>query len=132
MTAIDFLGETFEAEAPSAVALMDFAEIAADGTESNQMAGIVAMKTLLRDCFEPGEFDRFWATAKKQRADGEKLMAFIAALASGEAERPTQRSSDSSDGPSVTPRSSESRLAELASERWSGRPDLVLAATRTA
>ena len=132
MTAVDFLGESFEAQPPSAVALMDFAEIAADGTESNQMAGIVAMKTLLRDCFEPAEFDRFWAVARKQRADGEKLMAFIAALASGEAGRPTQRSSDSSDGPSDILPSSESRLAELATERWSGRPDLVLAATRSA
>ena len=132
MTAVEFLGESYEAVAPSAVAVMDFAEVAAGGVDANQMAAVVAMKTLLRDCFEPAEFDRFWKAAKAARVDGETLMATIATLISGEAERPTERPSASSAGPLSIPESSVSRLEELATDKWSGRPDLVLAATRTA
>jgi hypothetical protein len=43
--------------------------------------------------------------------------------------RPTVQPADSSVGPVTMPESSVSRLEELATERWSGRPDLMMAAT---
>jgi hypothetical protein len=130
---VEFAGERFTVVQPGMATLMDFAEVAMGGVDSNDMAGVVALKGLLRECVAEDEWDRFWALAKKSRATGDELMIVVQEAVAALAERPTLRPSDSSDGPRTTPPRSEddssSRVIARLEEK--GRPDLALVVART-
>ncbi len=137
---VDFFGETFRlTDDPADIefAYLEFCEAAAD-TDASSTAGGAAVMSLLRAALADGEWDRFKSVARKNRARTERdLMPIVVALVEGQTDRPTQRPSDSSDGPPATAPSSTDGSYSLAS-RLQGRPDLMViiedaqAAQRTA
>lgn len=148
---VEFFGETFTLSPDvSEFALMEFAEAAADGVDGDTMQGMASMLRLILDCLaepepvvetaedgtetvvpQPSERARFRAVARKNRAAAKDLMPVIQAAFEGKAERPTGRSSDSSDGPGSTGPKSGSNSAVKGLERLAGRPDLQIAVVRT-
>jgi hypothetical protein len=130
---IEFGGDTFRrADAVGLMALMRFAHVAKAGTDSNDLDGLAAMYELLEQCVHEDDWQRFQKTAMKVKAKGDDLMAVVKAVISGEADRPTSRPSDSSDGPIVIGQKSESEpprpayLRVVEREEQSGRPDRAL------
>lgn len=114
---IVFFGETFTiADEVGVVALCDFAEAALSGADTSEMTGMAAMKNFVRDTIAPQDFDRFWQTAGKNKADADLLMAVVARVYEVISGRPTESPSGSAPGPSATSPSSSassSRRAEL-------------------
>ncbi len=137
MRSVDFFGETIRlAEEPSQTAMMDFAEVASG--ELSPLEAMAATKTVIKACVHPDDWQRFWSLARKHNADTERdLMPVVVAVFEMETDRPTQRPSDSSDGPRPTAPSSTAG-SSLLEERLRARPDLMVivedaqAAQRTA
>lgn len=108
------------------MALAAMAQDEASGAVMNQWAALYkTVEHLLR----AEDFARFMAACDREGVDIGELYDFVGKMLGALAERPTVQPSDSSAGPSSTPVSSGSRLEELATERYPGRPDLVMAAT---
>ena len=123
-----FFGERFDLSTEvSEWALMEFAEVAADGVDGNMMAGLAAMMRLVKECVDPHDLSRFVATARRNRAKSEHLLPVLEATFNVTTQRPTMRPSDSSDGPSATVPSSVVNSVDRGLERLNGRPDLQLA-----
>lgn len=125
---IEFFGEEYHiAEKVGLMPLMRFAKIAQAGVETNDMDGLAAMYDLLEQCLTEQDWDRFVVAATKHRADGDELMVVVKEAIERMAERPTQRSSDSSDGPPSTSPSSTDDSSSQAIRRLEqqGRPDLA-------
>jgi hypothetical protein len=102
-------GEEFRAAWPvPAMALAEFAHVAQDGANSDDMTGLAAMYDLFESVIEPEDWDRFKRHAKKSRATDKDLMLLVRKVITGQTDRPTVRPSVSSDGPEVTAPSSES------------------------
>ncbi len=130
---IEFLGEKFAiAERIGLMPLMRFAKVAKSGVDSDDLDGLAAMYDLIQQCVSEEDWVRFEDHADKMRADGDQLMGFVQRVVTELAERPTQRPSDSSDGPQPTPQSSggdsSSRVVRRLEE--ARRPDLALAVVR--
>lgn len=104
-----------------------FAKIASLGTDSSELAGMAAMYDLLKACVHPDDWHRFEEHADSTAASDDELWGAIRAVLREQANRPTSRPSDSSDGPSDTEPSSTSTPAGRAIARLDGRPDLQLA-----
>lgn len=131
MPTIQFYGEEFQVESEvSQFALMEFAEAAADGQDGDTMQGMASMLRLIQSAVAPDEWVRFRASARKNRADAASLTEVIKG-AFGSTERPTGRSSDSSDGPLVTAPRSELSSEDRALEASGLRPDQKLAVLRS-
>lgn len=129
MRDVEFLGERFAiSDAVGLMPLMRFAKVAKTGVDSDEMEGLVAMYDLIEQCLATEEWERFQTHATAKRADGEQLMAFVAKVIGELTERPTQRPSDSSDGPSSTGQSSTDDLSSRVKARLEeqGRPELAL------
>jgi hypothetical protein len=106
---VGFLGEQFKVRGSVALmALMRFAHIAQGGTDSGEMEGLAAMYDLLESAIDEGDWGRFQDHALKTRATDKDLMLLVRKVIRGETDRPTQRPSDSSDGPGSTEQKSES------------------------
>lgn len=131
---VQFKGEEFRATFPvPPMALMEFAHVAQDGTESGELEGLAAMYDLLESVIDPEDWLRFRKHAKKSRATDADLMLLTRRIIRGEVDRPTERPSDSSDGPSRTEPNSEGDSSSLEPalrvvkrEEASGRPDRAL------
>lgn len=82
--------------------LMRFAHIARSGVDSDDMEGLDAMYTLLRQCFTDEAWPRFEDVSSKNAAQGDELFAVVTEAISAMTERPTGRPSDSSDGSPAT------------------------------
>lgn len=131
MPSIDCLGESFEVWPEiSAWAFADFAaKMEKDDSEAAGAGAVLATMALLKDCVIPEDWDRFEAHTRAKRASFEDLLAVIKSMTSKQAERPTVRSSDSSDGPLVIDQNSESNSDDSTLTRF--RPDQKLAALRS-
>jgi hypothetical protein len=128
MTSIEFFGEQFDLNAEvSEFALMEFAEVAADGVDAEMMEGLAAMMRLVKECIIAADVSRFLKTARKNRAASKELLPILEATFNATTERPTSQPSDSSDGLSVIEPSSVVNSADKGLERLNGRPDLQLA-----
>jgi hypothetical protein len=128
---VEFGGETFTtADRIGLMPLMRFAKVAKAGVDSASMEGLAAMYDMLEQCIAPQDWPRFVEAANRTHADGDELMAVVARVFEVLTERPTSRPSDSSDGPSTTPRASEGGLSSRVAERLEGRPDLQLMVMR--
>jgi hypothetical protein len=103
---IERWGETFNTVRPGAWSLMEFAKVASDGTDSTDLAGLVAMRNLIEACIHPEDMARFTRACSKARADGKELMGIVAEVIAQVAERPTTQPSDSSAGLRTTNASS--------------------------
>lgn len=126
------------------LALVDFLdlaaaiEIAADGTPTPEQLGegarqVKAIVDALRELVHPDDFAAFWKAAKAHRQTIEDLTEVAMGLAAAAADRPTERPSDSSDGPQRTEPSStadsssqDKRLSVARRLEEQGRPDLAL------
>jgi hypothetical protein len=141
MTAVEFHGEFFEPrEKTNRMRTLYLAKIARDGgrlKEDDPAAGsylmnnMAALYDLVEHVLRPEDFERFMELADRVGTDDVELYEFTGKMIAAVAERPTTRPVDSSPGLSTVPESSVSRLEELASERFVGRPDMYLAATAT-
>lgn len=130
---VDFFGADFRvAERVGLMPMMRFAVLAKTGVDANEMEALAAMHDLLKNCLADDEWDRFERHATDHRADGDDLMEVVGKVMAALADRPTKRSSDSSDGPRVIEPSStddsSSRVVERLNEQ--GRPDLALIVRR--
>jgi hypothetical protein len=96
------------------------------------MNNMAALYDLVEHVLRPEDFERFMEVADREGATDSDLYEFTGRMIGAVADRPTVRPVDSSDGPSTEPVSSVSRLEELASVKFAGRPDMYLAATATA
>lgn len=129
---VEFLGERFSiAERVAALPLMRFAKVARSGTQASDMEGLAALYDLLEQCVHPDDWDRFQAHAERQRADGEQLLTVVQEVFALLAERPTGRSTASSDGPQIIEPSSMDDSSSPGMEvvrrlNEQGRPDLAL------
>jgi hypothetical protein len=104
---ISFHGEHFHlADQVGLMPLMRFAKIAQDGVDSDDLAGLTAMYDLLQQCIVDEEWARFEVLATRHRDQGDELMQVVKQAIETMSARPTQRSSDSSDGPAPTSQSS--------------------------
>lgn len=134
MAQVELLGKAFTvADEVGTMPLMRFARLAEDGLDADEMEGLAAVYDLLEQCLDPADWTAFQRHATKTRANTEVLMEFVAEVLAMVGERPTERSSDSSDGPPATEPSSEvvsfSQGAQRQIDRLNaeGRPDLALA-----
>ena len=113
--------------------LLDFLETASAVDEESPSA-MVVMKGVLRSAVHPDDFDRFWATAKRERQGVMDLMPILHGAVEAVADRPTSPQSGSSSGlRSIEPKStdaSSSRVIRRYEEQ--GRPDLALVVQRKA
>ena len=133
MTVVEFYGESFEVpEKINHRRVLRLAKFASGGADSDNLAAMGALDDLLTQCIRPEDSERFDALCDRVGTTAEDLMTFTGKMIGAIAERPIGQPQLSSDGPSPVPVSSGSRLEALATERWPGRPDLQVAATRTA
>ena len=129
---IEFYGEQFEV--PDKVnhrLVLRLAKFASAGSDTGNLAAMGALDDLLTRCIRPEDAERFDALCDREGTTGPELMLFTDRVIAELSERPTAQPAPSSAGLTPTPESSGSRLEVLASERWSGRPDLQRAATQT-
>lgn len=134
---VEFKGATFEPrERVNRMRSLHLAKLARDGGKADPekageavMNNMAALYDLVEHVLRPEDFDRFMALCDEHGVDDAALYEFTGKMIGAAAERPTERPSASSDGPSTTPESSGSRLEKLASEKFAGRPDMYLAAT---
>jgi len=132
MAEIDFFGEKFAtAEKIGLMPMMLFAKASEAGATTDDMAGLVAMYDLLEQYIADEEWSRFCTTASKNRASGDEIFEVVGKVLAAQAARPTQRRSDSSDGPPTTEQNSTSAFESRAIDLFPGRPDLQLAVVRT-
>lgn len=129
---VEFCGVQFRiAEKVAALPLMRFAKVAKAGVDASELEGLAAMYDLLEQVIHPDDWAKFEKHADQQRADGEQLLEVVQAVFVLLADRPTGRSSDSSDGPRIIEPSSTADSSSPGSNVISrlngqGRPDLAL------
>ena len=133
MTAVEFKGAQFaprdKVNQMRVMRLAALARAEANGTVMDQWAALYeTVEHLLR----AEDFDAFMAACDREGVDISELYEFVGKMLGALADRPTMRPADSSPGQSTAPESSATRLEELASVKFVGRPDLYLAATATA
>lgn len=93
---------------------------------------LLFVKDAMRRAIHPKDFDLFWRTASENRQTVEDRMTILKAITEAVGNRPTQRSSDSSAGPSTTPAKSGDDSSSRVLSRLDGRPDLQLLVHDTA
>jgi hypothetical protein len=124
---VEFHGESYViAERVATMPLLRFAKLAQDDADSDDMSSLAAMYDLIEMCFDPADWARFQKAATKHKADGTELMGVVSQVFQVLAARPTQRPSDSSDGPPSIEPSSTSTHVDRAIAQLDGRPDLQL------
>lgn len=130
----EFFGETFHLNPSSEYEweMMEFASAATNGGDSDLLSGVAAVFTFLKAVVHPSDWERFRATARKNRAQvKEDLMTVVVGAFTQTTERPTGRPSASSGGPKNTKRKSaagsSSKVAKVVRrEEKNGRPDRAL------
>lgn len=129
MAEISFHGEAFPVpERINALAYMRYAEASVRGVDSDDMEGLAVMYVLLKSCFTEQDWHRFEALCLQHNSTHAELLEVVKQIFEAVAARPTQRPSDSSDGPaSTSPSSAEDSSSQVIEDLVSqGRPDLAL------
>lgn len=129
----DYFGETITVHPLlTDVVFIDFVEIANSISEENVVAGMVAVKELLRRVIDDTSFDLFWETGNKNRQNLEARMVVAQEVFAAVADRPTVLSTDSSDGPTPTLITSVDGSPSQVITPFAGRPDLQLVVAQVA
>lgn len=124
MAEVTLWGESFRVvDEVNEFAFMEFAEAAQDA-EADSMGALAACMALLRDSIEPEDWQRFRKSARANRAKVEQLLPILVGVYTGQADRPTERPSGSSDGSPDTGPSYEADSSSAALRLLRGRPDL--------
>jgi hypothetical protein len=147
---VTFRGRQFRLGPCDAVApMLDFAEAASRGLDSDDPAGLAAMKDMIRGCFvlhpacgtceqceaenydscpeaDPGDWPRFWRLARATGADAEELMEVVTAATEQALARPTRARSGSS-SPARRPSANSKALSSLppAFQELADKGDLI-------
>lgn len=113
---LTFYGETFTiADEVGVMPLLEFAAAADAGTDAGDLAGLAAMHALLRDCLAEGEWARFRAVARDNKADADTLLAVCSKVYEVISGRPTESPTGSAGGQSSpSPSSSPSSMRKAA------------------
>jgi hypothetical protein len=125
----EFFGETFEApERFNMRAFTRFAALAEQGIDDADMSAVAAVDRLITQSVKPEDLGRFDALCDKERPSVDELMEFIGTVISEVTDRPTERPSDSTDGPSTTATSSaaDSSSAVIHRLEQEGRASVAL------
>lgn len=102
-----FYGEVFAMrDRVGLMTLMQFAAVAVKGVEVGDMEGLLAVHRMLEDVLVPEDWSRFQDHARAVAASEDDLLAVVRKAMTAISARPTERPSDSSDGPSSTTESS--------------------------
>jgi hypothetical protein len=119
-------GQDFEvAEKFGYYELITFARIAKGSDEDlDELDQILAVETVLKECFAPDVYPVFEAAARAAHADLNDLMDVMKDAIGVIAENPTKSPSDSSDGQTTTPGKSLGDSSSRALALVEGRPDL--------
>lgn len=97
--------------------LMDFASAAAEGTDSTDMNGLAAIKSMLKDSIDPRDWDLFWRLTRENKAGPEVLLEIVRVVMEAVTARPTGGPSGSSPGPSPSSQPSNTFSPILESPR---------------
>jgi hypothetical protein len=107
------------------MALMDYAEIAEQGVDSDAVAGLAAMKRLLKELIDARDWKRFHTWTLTERITGDELGLIIGqAMAIADAQsRPTGSPSGSAGGAPTTGQSSNGTSGGAGSpdDAWTAR-----------
>lgn len=129
MPEVTFCGEQFTTS--ERIGLMPLMRYASAEKSGDYMGGLVALYDLLSQCIDEKDWGRFQLVAERERADEDALTDVVKDVIEAIAARPTERSSDSSDGPvTVTSPDVASRLVTDFESK--GRPDLALLVSQAA
>jgi hypothetical protein len=111
---LEFLGELFRlGESIGLMPLMKFAHAANSGLDSDDMAGLAALYSLVRDTIHPDDWDRFERLAIEKHAEGDEIFEFVGKAIASISARPSQRRSVSSNGaPPTSPNSTASSFVK--------------------
>lgn len=105
---VEFMGQTFKmADKIGLMPLIRFAATAKQGAGSDDMEGLAAMYTMIRDCIDPQDWPRFEQHAIDQKAEADELFELVGKVLETLAARPTQRPAVSSAGSPTTSQSSK-------------------------
>ncbi|MFJ8690278.1 hypothetical protein [Micromonospora wenchangensis] len=108
---VTFLGEKYRiADKVGLMPLMRFAVAAKSGMESDDMEALAAMYSLIKDCIDATEWQRFERDATDKKADQDDLLKVVTDVIQVLTARPTRRPADSSDGPQPTSPNSKGNL----------------------
>lgn len=88
--------------------------------------GLSFVKDFARLCIAEGDFDEFWALARKNKQKVEDVFKVLRAIVEQVSDRPTMQPSGSLDGHATTDGRFEAGLSSTLTERLEGRPDLQL------
>lgn len=122
----EFFGEQIRVvDDVSDFAIMEFAEVA-EGVDQHALAGMAAMYRLLQEIVHPDDWAKFRAAARKNKASSGDVLPLIVQAVEAASARPTERPSDSLDGPPSIATSLTDGSAGEALEMLAGRPDLQL------
>lgn len=101
---LEFMGEKFRISSKiGLMPLLKFAHTAKQGADSQDMEGMDALYTIVRDCVDGAEeWQRFEDYATRMKADDEDLMPFVQRVIALAAARPTRQPANSSGGPATT------------------------------
>lgn len=91
----------------STLDLSEFARLASQGVDSEDPSAVAIIADLYLSLLGEREYQRFRAHCRRNGTNAEVLLAVIGDMAGEQVERPTVRSSDSSDGPPPTPDSAK-------------------------
>lgn len=129
MPDVEFFGESFTlSDKVGLMPLLRFAHAARQGVDGGSLEGMAAMYDLLAQCFAPEDWERFQDVATRERASEEELTEVVRKAIEFISERPTQRPTESSGGPSSTGATSAADSSSPVIDRLEaqGRPDLAL------
>ncbi len=130
MAEVEFFGDTFRLNPASdyQMELLEFADAATAGADSEMLAGMAAVVRLLKAAVSADDWDKFWSTAKRNKAQVRAdLMPVVVQAFAQPIDRPTGLPSDSSDGQASTPQNSGggSYLQVVKRLEEQGRPELA-------
>lgn len=130
----EFRGDTFKLNADvSEWAVLEFAAAADAGEDAGTFQGLASMYNFVIELVHPDDRDRFRSLCRRERVGSNDLFEFMfGKKLEAAGERPTGRSSDSSDGPTVTDLNSAANSDDKGSRTGGlrlleGRPDLRVA-----
>lgn len=125
---IVFCGEEFDlADHVGAMPFLQFADAMMSGATTADAQGDAALYGLLRDTIAADQFARFQSVATEHKAQASDLLAVVRGIIQARSGRPTQRPSDSADGPSPTGESSRAPSSSEESSPPRARPKVPLA-----
>jgi hypothetical protein len=125
----EFFGETFDAPERFNVRLLTrLGTLAQRGVDTDDMEGMAHIDRMVDQCVRAEDAQRFDDLCDREMPTFEELMGFCMEVIAEITERPTERPSDSSDGPATMSDTSagDSSLRVIEREVEAGRPSRAL------